>query len=407
MTHSLLCCSGSLDGGGSERQLWQLVNGIDRAKCRPSVYLLYRQGRYLRELAEDVPVFDFWSHYDSDRFLIGQAHREQIRHLEVTIAREEIEIVYDRTFHMTLITAAACRRSGVPRVSAIVSPPSQDFARSRERFHFLKKRILRKAYRDPNSLVLTVSDAVADDAAEYYGLDRDNLRVVASPVDTSLVRKLAMEPLDSDSGIDPDSSTMNICVVGRLSEEKGQRDAIQAFAEFVNSNEPELQGSGAALHIVGDGPMRSNLQALVDELGLAADVHFHGFVENPYPIMQGCDLLLLPSHYEGLPNVVLEAMALETSLLVTRCSSTLESILDQAGLAEHEAQLVPAGDVSRMAEGLQLVQRRLREAGRVPALSARKYVESHHGMPNWLAQMEAIFAEQLARAPTLPRRKQR
>ena len=95
------------------------------------------------------------------------------------------------------------------------------------------------------------------------------------------------------------------------------------------------------LHLIGDGPMRGELESLVGELGLATDVQFHGFVENPYPLMRCCDLLLLPSHYEGLPNVVLEAMALEKSLLVTRCSKTLEGLLGRAGLEPHQAQLVP------------------------------------------------------------------
>ncbi|MFN3190717.1 MAG: glycosyltransferase [Aureliella sp.] len=404
MTHSLLCCSGSLEGGGSERQLWQLANGVDRAQFLPSVYLLYRRGRYLRELAGDVEVLDFWSNYDPDRFFVGQAHREQVKHLQATIQQQRFDIVYDRTFHMTLVTAPACRRASVPRVSAIVSPPSLDFARSPERFRFLKKWILSRAYRDEHALVVTVSDAVAVDAAEYYRLDRRRIQVVPSPVDTELVRRLATEETDQGSGFEPDSPMFNICVVGRLSEEKGQRDAIQAFAKFVQSNSVEFQSRFAALHIVGDGPMRGELELFASELGVGAEVHFHGFLENPYPIMRACDLLLLPSLYEGLPNVVLEAMALEKPLLVTRCSGTLEGILTQAGLAPHEAHLVTVGDFDAMAQGIRVVFEQMKQVGRVPVADALTYVELHHGMKRWLGQMEEIFAGQLKKSPAPPRR---
>ncbi|MCX5659847.1 MAG: glycosyltransferase [Planctomycetota bacterium] len=94
-----------------------------------------------------------------------------------------------------------------------------------------------------------------------------------------------------------------IGVVGRLSPEKGVDRAIRTFAEL-------LAAHGALeLHIVGDGPERPALESLAAELGVAGSVRFLGWQAQTREHFATMDLLLLSSHSEGLPNVVLEAMA--------------------------------------------------------------------------------------------------
>ncbi len=142
----LLACSGSLDGGGSERQLWQLVSHLDRQRFAPSVYLLHRRGPYLEQLPRDVQVHAFDAdHPAPPRFPPGRISRLQSQHLRQVVQSQGIDIVYDRTFHMSLITGSLPRT--LPRVSVIVSPPSRDLPQSERRFLFLKRWLLARAYR--------------------------------------------------------------------------------------------------------------------------------------------------------------------------------------------------------------------------------------------------------------------
>ncbi|MEM7475971.1 MAG: glycosyltransferase [Planctomycetota bacterium] len=388
-----LLCSGSLEGGGSERQLWQLACSLDQALFDPQVYLLYRRGTYLERLPEGMPVHDYWSQAKFGFSLPGQIHRRQVRHLEQTIRKQGIQLVYDRTYHMTLVCAPACWKAEVPRVSVIVSPPSRDFEHGNERFKFLKKKLLRKAYSDPNANTIAVSEEVADDACEYFGISREQIHVFPNPVDIRQVQRQAEVQEAPSASARPG---FNCCVVGRMSQEKGQDIAIQAFASALDLARAKDQDVRMSLNLVGSGPDRDTLRARAEELQVAEHVHFHGFLENPYPIIAASDLLILPSVYEGLPNVVLEAMALETPVLATPCSGTLQRILNGAN---HDfgkiGMQVESRSTQEIADAICQLQTNPEMRFQFAA-SALKFVEAEHGLEAWLSRMQDVFAARIS-----------
>lgn len=376
----LLLCSGSLEGGGSERQLWQLARGIDRSRFKPQIFLLHRTGLYLDKLPDDIKVHHFETDQSSGIYVPGGIHRAQVRQLQQLLVKEQIDVVYDRTFHMTLVTAAACRRMAVPRVSVIVSPPSRDFVQSGERFAFFKRRLLARAYRDALSQTIAVSQHVAEDAAQFYALDSAKIVVLPSPVDVAAVQLQATQADSSSAG--------HFCVVGRLSHEKGQRVALEAFAEY----RKQTGDDEANLVLVGDGPDLTQLQHLSSELGVANRVQFRGFMENPYPLMKAAKALIVPSLYEGLPNVVLEAMALSTPVIATRCSPSLERVLQgDASQGTSMGALVDVGDHARLAQEMVRLTTEKSQWGRRVQL-AHDYVQTQHGLEPWLRRMESILA---------------
>jgi glycosyltransferase involved in cell wall biosynthesis len=376
----VLCCSGSLEGGGSERQLWQLASKLDRQRFSSSVYLLYRRGHYIEQLPDDVGVTAFWSEFDeSQRFWPGQIRRMQIGHLAKVIRDLKIDVVYDRTFHMTLVTAAAATRARVPRVSVIVSPPSADFQKSREGFRYFKKRLLAAAYRQAGCVTIAVSEEVADDAAAFYGVNRSLIQVLQNPVDLELVQALAQRTDASCASVAPG---LRIVVVGRLSREKGQRLALQALQVASARSDKHMH-----LDIVGDGPDRAVLEQIAARLGILENVTFHGFVANPYSMIQKSHLLCIPSEYEGLPNVALEAMALGTTVVATDCSGSLRTLIgnNERGL------LVPQGDVGALAQVFAEDDLESSEFERRRTL-ASQWIAQHHGLPAWLRDMETTLS---------------
>lgn len=380
----VLCCSGSLDGGGSERQLWQLASNLDADEFAAQVYVLYRRGVYLDKLPSRIPVTDFSSSQAPPVYLPGGIHRAQVRHLATTLGRDQIEVVYDRTFHMTLVTAAACRRKRVPRVSVIVSPPSRDFQGSRERFAAAKKRLLKRAYGCPRSVAIAVSEAVAEDAAQFYDLPRDRFHVLPNPVDAQGIQAEARAGPAVPRLTSSSSNSLRFAVIGRFTAEKRQSLAIETLCEL-RRRHPDWD---IDLELVGAGPQSETLAALASRLGVGDRTHFRGFMENPYPLMQSMDAILLPSLYEGLPNVALEAMVLGRPLIATRCSQAVRSLIgnDERGIT------------ARSDTPAQLAQALATVCNQTPAWKARtqaaqEYVEKHHGLASWMNTMQGMLRE--------------
>jgi len=138
--------------------------------------------------------------------------------------------------------------------------------------------------------------------------------------------------------------TFQILCVGRLVSTKGQRILIEAVAQ--------LQGSGhkLKLQLVGDGPDRVDLEMLVHERGLSATVAFAGIVnqENIRACYQNADVFALASFAEGIPVVLMEAMAMEIPCVATRINGIPELIEDRVN-----GLLVAPSDVDGMAAAIE------------------------------------------------------
>jgi glycosyltransferase involved in cell wall biosynthesis len=134
-----------------------------------------------------------------------------------------------------------------------------------------------------------------------------------------------------------------IVSVGRLSPEKGHADLLEAVAIAAR------RGCAFSVVLVGDGPERPRLEGLVRSLGLTGRVHMPGYLERPERVLEEADLMVLPSHTEGLPNAALEALLMEVPVLATRVGGTPEVITDgETGrlVAAH----APAEMADRLAE---------------------------------------------------------
>jgi glycosyltransferase involved in cell wall biosynthesis len=168
--------------------------------------------------------------------------------------------------------------------------------------------------------VIAVSERIRDDiAASGVRSDRVVLLHNAIVLDryrrmgrTGALAKLVGRPLNGPV----------VASIGRLSPEKGHADLIEALAIVAR------RGQRVTTVVAGDGSERAALAERIRALGLENQVHLLGYIDPPQQILEETDLMVLPSHTEGLPNAALEALAMGVPVLATRVGGTPEVISD-------------------------------------------------------------------------------
>ncbi len=362
-------------GGGSEQQTLLLLQHLDRSLFTPHLYLTERIGDRLPSVPGDVTIHAYSdAPAQTGLYYPGRAIHHQTKHLCQLLRREAIEVIYDRTFHMTMIAGPAGRRCKVPRVSTIVSPPELAVPMVENRFIWLKRKRLARAYRRAHR-VLAVSQQAADSAERFYGLPSGSTDVVRNPVDIQRITELARQhPPERDD-------RLTLVCVGRMTEEKGHRDLITAIRIAESSWPSHLPP--IRVWMIGDGPLRSGLESQWATSGGACEIEFLGKQANPAPYIKNADALILPSHFEGMPNVVLEAMALETPVIATRVGGTIELQRDHPTIlwAQPQKPESLADAIVEFANNRPAAQER--------AQAAKSMIEQHHDVSKCVARIQA------------------
>lgn len=117
-----------------------------------------------------------------------------------------------------------------------------------------------------------------------------------------------------------------ILAVGRLVHQKGFDQLIKAFSCFVGTP----AGKGYRLVLVGDGPLKQELHHTISVLGLASVIHLAGLVDDPIPYYEKASFLVLPSRFEGVSNVMLEALVNGVPVLATKARTSAEYYIDKS-----------------------------------------------------------------------------
>ncbi len=169
---------------------------------------------------------------------------------------------------------------------------------------------------------------------------RQKVQVIHNPVVTPELLQRAEEPLEHP-WFQPKEPPV-LLGVGRLTRQKNFPNLIRAFAE-VRKRRP------VRLLILGEGEERASLEDLVRSFGLEGEVGLPGFVQNPYPYMKRAAAFVLSSDWEGLPTVLIEALALGTPVVATDCPSGPREIL-QGG---RWGRLVPVNNPTALAQALE------------------------------------------------------
>lgn len=346
----------SLDGGGAERSMLNLVNAFLERGREVDLVLCRAKGAYLENVPADARLVVLQSAGNlggrtgalrANISRLGPVIRPVI--LPSKIAREieylgslrrylrerRPDVMLSALTYANLIALWA-RNQTDPQLPVVVSERialSQhcynEPSRSKWRWRYLPP-LVGSSYPDAEAII-SVSNQVADDLSAVTGVDRGTIRTIYNPVVDDKLRSQAAEPLDHP-WFGPQSPPV-ILGVGRLTQQKDFSTLIRAFARLRATCEVRLV-------ILGEGKQRSMLEALVNDLGLDADVQLPGFVANPFQFMARAAALVLSSEYEGLPGVVIQALACGCPVVSTNCPGGSAEILCEGKYGP----LVPVGD---------------------------------------------------------------
>jgi len=282
------------------------------------------------------------------------------------LARQKPELVQTFLFHANLLGRLAARRVGVPRVLSGIR-----VAEWHNRWHLRLDRLT-------SSMVdryVCVSQAVADFSAHVGKLPEDRLVVIPNGVDS---KKYPAQPADLQSlGIEAGHRV--VIWVGRFEPQKGVRWLVESAPGWLTKS-PDR-----SLLLVGKGPERQSLERWCQRQGLGSQVHFAGWRSDVPQLLAASQILVLPSRWEGMPNVVLQAMASRLPVVAT----DVEGVRELLG-PEAEQQTVLFGDSAALASRIEWLLTHSQEAAQL-GHSNRLRAQNQFSLKRMVRTYEALW----------------
>jgi glycosyltransferase involved in cell wall biosynthesis len=324
----------TLEGGGAEEQVVQHLQRLSRERFAVELALCHKRGVHVPRVPADVPVHELGGR-------TGAKAVPRLWRLRRLVATRPIDAVVSFIWYADLLSllAALGARVPVPRVCFVRNDyrlQISDFAHTLRWTDRIGLPLTQRLYRRADRVVFQTEET-AEHLCRTRRVSRIRTAVIPNGVDPARLGERAgreQPPHWPGPGL-------RLLAVGRLVPQKGFDVLLHAFARARG------QGLAASLLILGEGPERARLEGLVSRLDLAGAVRLAGLAPNPHPALRHADLLLVPSRWEGLANVLLEALVLETPVLATDCPSGTSRILEgDAGV------LVPPDDPAAFADAL-------------------------------------------------------
>jgi glycosyltransferase involved in cell wall biosynthesis len=322
----------ALHGGGAERITLNLAQGLEARWADVDLVLATDAGEYRGAVPAKVRTVDLRARRTATSVVALARYLHEVRPAALLSALN----------HANVVAVAAAHVAGFRRPVLV--------AEHNEVYPFepltLPRRAwlatLRAAYHRATR-VIVVSEGVKRSLEKKAGVRADHVEVIYNPVITPELERAA----DAERPDHPflrDRCAPVVLGVGRLTRQKNFANLLRAFALLRARRD-------ARLIVLGEGEERARLEALADELGIRADVSLPGFVSNPYAFLRAASVFASSSDWEGLPTVLIEALAVGTPVVATDCPSGPDEIL---GHGAH-GTLVPPRDSAALADAIDVV----------------------------------------------------
>lgn len=300
----------NLGGGGAERVLLNILNNLDRSKFKPKLFLFEYEGEYLNDLLPDVEI-GYCSEKKITNNKILKAIRLPLKYLKrCTVGVKKLnefskgdDIVVAFLEKMVTYNVSRSLKGEKKIAYAWLHNNAKEFSK----IH----RILSAKYYKNYDRIFCVSNECTELAKSQFESIANKIHTIYNPIEIQNIIEKSNEEVEFKL-----PKGRNIVATGRLTYQKGFDILIEAFNKIKCKN--------VNLIILGEGEDRFKLEQLIEKYKLKERVYIPGFVENPFAILKGADLFILSSRYEGLPTVLIEALALNKNIISTTCSGSTE-----------------------------------------------------------------------------------
>jgi glycosyltransferase involved in cell wall biosynthesis len=353
-----------LNVGGAEKALARTVAHLDRDRYDALVACLYAPGLVANEIrtaGNKVINLDMQSRIDLRVF----------KRLFKLLRQEGIQIIHSYLFHANLLARLVARLARAPIII------------SSERTMEMEGRIRLLVNRLTSPLadrVIAVSQQVCDFAASRIGIPLEKLVVIYNGIEPSTYQvEVNVAEVHKELGVDPTCTVVG--TVSRLDEAKGIRYLLQAVP-WVIAQYPKV-----IFLIVGNGSQRRELERLAQDLSIQSQVIFTGYRPDVVRMLAIVNVFVLPSLYEGFPNVILEAMAMSKPVVATRVGGVPEAV--EGGVT---GLLVPPRDPEALAKAIITLLQDREQAGTM-GRAGQERVERYFSVERMIQETEALYEE--------------
>ncbi len=319
----------ALHGGGAEKAVVNLLKGLaQRDEFDLDLVLATKEGPYLDLVPKEVRIIDLKKSRAITATFPLMSYLKQNRPWALIGNMGHVNVV------ATLAKELAQIKTKLVLVEQNTISANKNKPKRAELVHLFMKWLYPRA-----DVVAGVSAGVARDLEQQLGLGKETVKVLNNPVvNEDLITRSQAEVDHPWFAVDTPPVFL---AVGRLNSQKDFPNLLNAFA-LVRKQQ------NARLIILGEGEERQSLEAIIDNLGIGEDVLMPGFVKNPYAYMGQANCFVLSSRQEGLPTVLIEAMACGCPVVATDCPSGPDEILDGGVYGP----LVPIEDSHALAQGM-------------------------------------------------------
>ena len=361
----------SLEMGGSEHQMVEVASRQKACGHDVAVGCLSAQGPLIETLSlAGISVTEF----DPKGALFRPRGVYQLLRLTRFFRKHPFDVVQTHDLYSTLLGVPAAWLARVPVILSCRRDLSHWW------WYTPRRRAFLRHVQNRSNCVIANSQAVHDFLVEKDGFDPKRIRVIRNGVDLERFTSACADRRGLFPHL-PEQSQLIAVVANMNVETKGHADLIRAAAEV------SREFHGVKFLLVGDGAERSRLEGLTLELGLGNTVLFLGRRKDVPGILACCDLFVLPSWAEGLPNSVLEAMASGLPVVATRVGGTPEIIEDGVN-----GLLVAPKEPHALAVAIMQILENREFAKRI-AQSARDRARAQFGFDRLLSELDNLYFE--------------
>lgn len=376
----LIVAISSYEIGGVSSIAKNLLDSLDRKKFQ-IVFMaeMVQEGHY--PIPDDVRVVDLKLH--PKKRIIGKIFNlaSHIRNFRRAVVMEKPDLIlslsYNLSCYLLLIPISKLKRRvlvGEFSENFFVRPLQHSIRQIL--FRAVYKLMMHFSYRHAERIIV-VSKSLGRQIRRSFNIPEEKIKVIPTPVNLARIRdSMGEEVLDYEFSKD----YIHVSFLSRLSPEKGIEYLLLAFSKL-------KRDIRSRLIIIGEGRSRQELEEMAVSLGIQDDVIFLGYKDNPFKYLARSDMFVLPSLYEGLPNVILESHACGVPVIATRCVGGIDEIIDdgKSGL------LVDPADEDSLYRAMQKLAQDKELRGRL--IEGGKRQINSYDLPEKLKDYEEVFLQ--------------